>query len=239
MSGARAPHAAHVVTVSIGSVGDLPYRDRLIRSAFVKTPVAGSVMATELGLRGDEQGDRSKHGGPDKAICVFPAEHYPHYDQLLDRRLAPPAFGENLTTRGLTEDHLCIGDVLRIGTALVQVSLPRNPCYKLAARHGVKQLPVWFERSGRTGWYLRVVTAGRLDAGCSIELADRPHPHATIGEANRVMHRDKRDRPGIRALLAVPELGDSWRRTFERRLRGDLGDATKRRYGPLDVEIEA
>jgi MOSC domain-containing protein YiiM len=229
----RAPHAARVLTVSVGSVGDLPYRDRSIRSAFVKAPLVGTVAATKLGLWGDEQGDRTKHGGPDKAICVFPSEHYPYYEQLLGRRLERPAFGENLTTWGLTEENVCIGDVLRIGTALVQVSLPRNPCYRLAARHGVKQFPLWFEHSGLTGFYLRVLELGKLCEGCPVELAHRRHRWATVAEANRVMHRDKRDWPAIQRMLALPELGDNWRRTFERRLTSEIEDASKRRYGPL------
>jgi len=232
MSGPRASHAARVLTVSVGAVGDLPYRDGSIRSAFVKTPVAGVVAATKLGLWGDEQGDRSRHGGPDKAICVFPAEHYPFYERLLGRRVERPAFGENLTTWGLTEENLCIGDVLRIGTALVQVSLPRSPCYRLAARHGAKALPLWFERTGRTGCYLRVLEVGQLCEGCPVELAYRPHRHATVAEANRVMHRDRRDWPALQAIVAVPELGASWRRTFERRLTGELEDPSRRRYGP-------
>lgn len=233
----RAPHAARVLTVSVGSVADLPYRHRSIRSAFVKKPVTGPVAATELGLRGDEHGDTTSHGGPDKAICVFPAEHYPHYEQLLERRLERPAFGENLTTWGLTEQDVCIGDVLRVGTALVQVSLPRNPCYRLAARHGVKRLPLWLERSGRTGFYLRVLEPGELSAGGPVELVHRHHAVVTIAEANRVMHHDKQDWPAIRALLALPELGESWRRTFGRRLSGEIEDASKRRYGPAADEI--
>jgi hypothetical protein len=139
-----------VLTVSVGPVRDLPYRDHSVRSAFVKAPVDGIVAATELGLWGDEQGDRTKHGGPDKAICVFPAEHYAHYEQLLGRRLQRPAFGENLTTWGLTEENACIGDVLRIGTALVQVSVPRSPCFRLAARHGVRKLPPASSSASRT-----------------------------------------------------------------------------------------
>jgi MOSC domain-containing protein YiiM len=222
-----------VLTVSVGTVADLPYRDRSIRSAFVKTPVAGTLAASELGLWGDEQGDRANHGGRDKAICVFPAEHYPHYEQRLGRRLERPAFGENLTTWGLTEENVCIGDVLRIGTSLVEVSLPRSPCYRLAARHGAKQLPLWFECSGLTGFYLRVLEPGKLCEGCPVELAHRHHPLATVAQANRVRHRDKRDWPAIQALLGVPELGESWRRTLERRLTGETEDATKRRWGPL------
>jgi MOSC domain-containing protein YiiM len=222
-----------VLAVSVGQVGDLAYRDRSIRSAFVKAPVAGPVAATRTGLWGDDQGDRSKHGGPDKAICVFPCEHYSHYERLLGRRLERPAFGENLTSCGMDEENVCIGDLLRVGTALVEVSLPRSPCYRLAARHGVKQLPLWFERSGRTGFYLRVLEVGQVWAGCSVELVHRPHRRATIAEANRVMHRDKRDWPAIGELLAIRQLGASWRRTFERRLGGEVEDPAPRRYGPL------
>lgn len=226
-----APHAARVLAVSRGAVGELPFRDTTVRSAFVKAPVRGPVAVTKLGVWGDEQGDRRRHGGPDKAICVFPVEHYPHYEGLLDRRLERPAFAENLTSWGVTEERVCIGDVLRIGTALAQVSLPRNPCFRLAARYEVKQLPLWFERSGRTGFYLRVLEPGKVCEGCPIELAHRLHRHATVAEANRVMHRDRRDWPAIRALL-VPELGPSWRETFERRLAGEIEDPTRRRYGP-------
>lgn len=226
-----------VLTISVGTVGDLPYRDRMIRSAFNKKPVHAQVPVTELGLVGDEQGDRAKHGGPDKALCVFSGENYEYYERLLGRRLDHPAFGENLTVEGLTENAVCIGDVLSIGDAMLQVSLPRNPCYRLGARYDVKELPLWFERSGRTGFYLRVLQEGTLNTGDGIEVLERPHPEATIAEANRVMHRDKRDVPAIRALL-VPELGHTWRRTLERRLRGEVEDPARRRYGP-DAVAEA
>ncbi|MFF4777043.1 MOSC domain-containing protein [Microtetraspora fusca] len=227
----RERSGARVLAVSVGAVGDLPWRDRAIRSAIAKKPVAGPVPVTALGLAGDEQGDRSRHGGPDKALCVFPVEHYRHYERLLERRLDRPAFGENLTTTGLNEGETRIGDVLRVGEAVLQVSLPRNPCYRLGARYGVRELPVWFERSGRTGFYLRVLSEGEVQAGDAIELLDRPRPHATIAEANRVMHHDRHDHAAVEALL-VPELGASWRRTFERRLAGQIDDPASRRYGP-------
>ncbi|WP_067793564.1 MOSC domain-containing protein [Actinomadura formosensis] len=227
----EARSGARVLTVSAGTAGDLPYRGRTIRSAFAKKPIDAPVMVTALGLAGDEQGDRVKHGGPDKAVCVFPSEHYRHYERLLGRRLDRPAFGENLTTSGLDEHEVCIGDVLRAGGAVLQVSLPRNPCYRLAARYGAGELPLWFERCGRTGFYTRVLQEGRVRAGDRIDLIDRLHPSATLAEANRLMHHDKRDLPAIRALL-VPELGHNWRRTFENRLGGTIEDPTRRRFGP-------
>ncbi|GAT71310.1 MOSC domain-containing protein [Planomonospora sp. ID91781] len=225
---------ARVLAVHIGTVADLPYRGRTIRSAFVKRETSGPVTVTTLGLCGDEQGDRAKHGGPDKAVCLFPAEHYPHYESRLGRRLDRPAFGENLTTCGLLEDDLCIGDVLRIGTALCEVSVPRNPCFRIGARHGATEFVLWMEHSGLTGCYLRVLRTGQVTAGCRIELIHRPHPDATVAEANRVMHRDRGDRPTIRRLLTVPQLGAAWRRTLSRRIAtGTAEDQTRRRYGPL------
>jgi len=224
---------ARVLAVHTGPVADLPFRDRTVRSAFAKREVVGPVGVTPLGLHGDEQGDRITHGGPDRAICVFPAEHYPSFEARLGRRLERPALGENLTTWGLREDNVCVGDLLSIGTALCEVSLPRNPCFKIGARHGTKDLVLWMERSGHTGLYLRVLRTGRLVAGCPVALAHRPHPHATVAEANRVLHRDRRDWPAMQALLAVPQLGASWRRTLERRLEaGQVEDPTRRREGP-------
>jgi len=225
---------ARVLAAHTGTVADLAFRDRTIRSAIVKTEVAGPVGVTPLGLHGDEHGDRVRHGGPDKAICVFPSEHYPAYEARLGRRLERPAFGENLTTWGLREDNVCLGDLLSIGTVLCEVSLPRNPCFRVGARHGTKDVVLWMEQTGHTGFYLRVLRTGRLVAGCPVALAHRAHPHATVAEANRVMHRDRRDWPAIEALLGVPQLGATWRRTFERRLEsGEIEDATRRRYGPL------
>ncbi|MGI5170102.1 MOSC domain-containing protein [Spirillospora sp. CA-253888] len=228
MSGAH----GRVLTVSTGRVDDLPYRGTVVRSAFVKAPVDGPVPATPLGLVGDEQGDLRKHGGPDKALCVFPAEHYAEYERRLGRRLERPAFGENLTTEGLAEDGVCIGDVLTVGSATCEVSMPRNPCFRLAARHGPKEMPLWFEQTGFTGFYLRVLEPGTLSAGCPVHLVERRYPHATIAEANRVMHRDKKDRAAMRSLLDTP-LGESWQRTLRTRLTGRTEDPATRRYGPL------
>jgi MOSC domain-containing protein YiiM len=225
---------AQVLAVHVGKVAELPYRDRTIRSALVKEEVVRPVGVTPLGLHGDEQGDRVKHGGPDKALCLFPAEHYAHYESQLGRRLERPAFGENLTAWGLREDNVCIGDLLSIGTTLCEVSLPRNPCFRVGARHGTKDFVLWMEDSGLTGFYLRVLRIGQIVASGRVELAHRPHPHATVAEANRVMHHDKRDWPVVQSLLAVPQLGAYWRRTFERRLEdGVIEEPSRRRYGPL------
>jgi len=222
-----------VEAVHVGRVADLPFSGGVVRSAFAKRAVTGPIGVAVGGLDGDEQGDRRHHGGPDKAICVYPAEHYPWFSSCLGRPAPRPALGENLTVRGAVEDDVCVGDRWRIDAVVAEVSLPRNPCFKVGARHRVRDAVRWMERTGRTGYYLRVLEPGALATGAVIELLERPHPAATIAEANRVMHHDPLDRAALTALLAAPALGDSWRRTFERRLAdGVVEDATGRRLGP-------
>lgn len=227
---------ARVLAVHAGAVADLPHRDRTIRSAIDKRPLDGRVRVAALGIDGDEHGDTVKHGGPEQALCVFAAEHYAHYERLLGGPLARPAFGENLTTAGVGEHDVCVGDVLRIGSALCEVSAPRSPCYRVGARHAARRFPLWMEESGRTGFYLRVVRAGRLAAGDAVELVHRAHPHATIAACNRVKHRDRGDLAATAALL-VPALGASWRATFERRLAGAVEDPAPRRFGPAGGRV--
>lgn len=223
---------ARVESVQTGAVADLPYRDRTMRSAFVKTGREGWVTVGALRFDADEHGDPAHHGGPNKALCAFPVEHYAHYSRWLGRELRPAAFGENLTCRGWTETDVCIGDVVLIEGVRCQVSSPRNPCYRLGARHGEPELVLEMEGSGRTGWYLRVLEAGRVRAGSPMWLEQRLHPHLTVAEANRRMHRDRSDRAGMERLVACPELGASWRRAGTRRLQGRLEDPRRRRIGP-------
>lgn len=220
-----------VVATASGGLTDLAHGGRMVRSGIRKHVRPDGIRATPDGVVGDRQGDTVAHGGPDKALCVFPSEHYPHYAGRLGRPLAPPAFGENLTTSGLLETDVCIGDLLAVGPVLVEVSVPRNPCYRLGALYGERQLPVWVEQCGRTGFYLRVREGGRIVPGCAVTLVRRTRPEATVAMANRVMHHDRGDVEGMRTLVGVPELTASWRRRFARRLEGEVDDQARRRYG--------
>ena len=137
--------------------------------------IEGPVAFTALGAAGDEQADRVNHGGPDKAILAYSAEHYREWRTELDRPELPfGAFGENVTIAGLTEADMCIGDRWWAGDVLFEVSQPRQPCWKLARRWRVKSLPAKVIQTGRTGWYLRVLADGELRAGAELELIDRP-----------------------------------------------------------------
>jgi MOSC domain-containing protein YiiM len=183
------------------------------------------------GLEGDAQADLRVHGGPDKAVCVYPTEHLAPWSERLGRRLAPAAFGENFSVTGLLESDVCLGDVYRVGTALVQVTQPRQPCYKLATRQGEPQFALWVQETGRTGYYFRCLEPGEVRPGDAITLVKRPAPGCTIAEANRLLHHDKRDGAGLERLLAVEALSASLRRTFEEYLAGTPADPAIRLQG--------
>lgn len=211
---------ARLVSLNIGKPRPLIHRNKSIPSGIVKTPVSGSLRLGGIGLEGDAQADLENHGGPEKAVCVYPLEHYPHWAARLGRELEPGAFGENFTTGEILESEVCIGDTYQVGSASVQVSQPRQPCFKLAARHGVKELALWVQEIGFTGFYFRCLEPGEVSAGDSIMLIERPALSVSIDEANRVMHHDKYDAVGIERLLDVPELSVSWQRTLEKRISG-------------------
>lgn len=209
---------ARVHSLQVGRPKPLAYRDGQILTAFARSATSGPVALGAEGLEGDEVADKVNHGGPDKAVCAYPLEHYPYWAERLDRELPAAAFGENFTTEGLLEHELRIGDVFRVGGALVQVSQPRSPCYKIAARHGIKQLTAWVQQTGRTGFYFRVLEPGEVETGSALELVERPGHTVTVAEVNRVAFHDKDDLDGVRAVLAAGALTDSWRVWFAERL---------------------
>ncbi|WP_051791107.1 MOSC domain-containing protein [Amycolatopsis jejuensis] len=220
-----------VRTVSTGPVVPLPWRGGTVLSGFRKTPVEGRVEVGKLGLAGDEQGDRKHHGGPHKAVLLYPAEHYPQWtDRLGD--LTPPSFGENLTTTGIMETDAVMGALYVVGTVILQVTQPRRPCYKLAAYHGIPDLAVQTQRTGRTGIYCRVLRPGYVETGDGIELLHEPEHGITVAEVHRVINVDRHDLVAANRLLDHPEiLPESWIRLLRTRLDGRLDDQTSRLHG--------
>lgn len=203
-------------------------------TGFYKEPVAGAVWLGATNLAGDGQADLVNHGGRDKAVNVYPAEHYWHWETELGiPNLPGGAFGENFTTvRGL-EAEVCIGDVYELGAAVVQISQPRQPCWKLARRWGIKDLALRVQQTGRTGWYFRVLREGEVEAGHPFVLADRPHPEWTVSAANDVMHHRKADVEAARALASCAALSESWRASLLRRASCGKAESTAARIeGP-------
>lgn len=207
-----------------GSSADRPWT-----TGFIKLAVAGPVWLGRTNLAGDGQADLVNHGGPDKAVCVYPAAHYPPWRADLALPLEYGAFGENVTVGGLTEVDVCIGDVWAVGAAVVQVSQPRQPCWKLARRWAVKDLAIRVQQTGRTGWYFRAVREGAVEAGVPLTLIERPQPDWTVGRANEVMHHRKTDFALAAELAEVPALSASWRATLRNRAEKHVRPDTSKR----------
>ena len=195
--------------------GDPPWRSRL--SGIFKKPVAGVVWLGATNLAGDAQADRKNHGGADKAVNVYSADHFPDWRVRLARPdLTNGAFGENFTVAELDEETVCIGDSYAIGAARVQVTQPRQPCWKLARKWDVKDLVVQVEQTRRTGWYLRVLQEGEIEANLPIVLLDRPHPEWTVARAFAAMRDRKADPATAAELAAIPTLAADWRKALVR-----------------------
>ena len=210
-----------LLSVNVSLPKEVPYKGATITTGIFKEPVVGRVRVRTLNVDGDSQADRKVHGGPDMAVYAYPVEHYPYWQAELERTPFPSGqFGENLTLEGLTEEWVRVGDRFRVGGALLQVTQPRIPCYKLALRMGTgPDFLRRFRDSGRLGFYLRVLEEGEVGAGDAIERVDSDPCSVTIAEFIRA-HRDgSRDPDSLRRVLASRDLGDAWRIRLESRLK--------------------
>ena len=200
--------------VLIGTV--VPFRGPDEPSAIAKRPVAAPVAVTALGLAGDEQADRVHHGGRDKAIHQYPFDHYAHWRATLgDHPLlaGPGGFGENVSTTGITDETVCLGDRFRLGTALVEISHGRKPCWKLGHRFARPELTALVVRTGRAGWYYRVIEPGTVGPGDLLALQDRPLPQWPVSRlfALLIGGVHKPDPAALRELADLPVLAEAWR----------------------------
>lgn len=197
-----------------------------------KRPVRGPIRLQQQHLDGDGQADLIHHGGVDKAVCVYPSEHWAHWSSVLQQQLIGGEFGENFTLEGLTETDVCIGDIFSVGSAIVQVSQPRQPCWKLARRWQIKDLAVQVEQTGFTGWYFRVLKEGVVESHIPLRLMDRPCPEWTVTTANRIMHQEYSNLKAAEHLSLCPMLSSSWQHTLRQRSRQHKGpDPQQRQFG--------
>jgi len=186
--------------------------DRPWRTGFYKAPVRGPVWLGRTNLAGDGQGNRKVHGGPDKAVLAYAAAHYALWRAELEMPDLPHgAFAENFTVSNLNEATVCVGDIYAVGDARVQVSQPRQPCSNITRRWRINDLTQRVEATGRTGWYLRVLSEAFVEAGEALELLERPSPDWSIVRATRAMQRRAIDAEEAAALAALPGLSIAWR----------------------------
>ncbi|RDK92744.1 MOSC domain-containing protein YiiM [Enterobacillus tribolii] len=217
--------------VYIGAIADY---DGSRPSAIAKRQVSGSVMLTALGLEGDEQAEKRHHGGPDRALCHYPREHYAfwqrQYPQQADLFCAP-AMGENLSTLGMTEESVFIGDIYRWGEALIQVTQPRSPCFKLNYHTGIERFAVQMQDCGYCGWLYRVVAEGMVGRHHGLELASR-NSDVSVAEAIAIAFQMPFDAGEYRRLMSAAGLSASWSRTMQQRLlNGKIEDMNQRLLG--------
>ncbi len=214
-----------LVSVNVGVPREVQRKGRAVSSAIFKEPVAGRVMLRSLNLEGDRQADLSVHGGPDKAVYAYPAEHYAFWQNELKRELPFGMFGENLTTESLLEHAVQIGDRFRIGSAELIVTQPRLPCYKLGMKFEADDMVKRFLASGRTGFYFSVAREGELGSGDRIELIARDANRAAVSDITR-LYVTKRytdsDLETLRRAVRMDALPENWKEHFQERLERAL-----------------
>lgn len=190
-----------------------------MRTSIWKSPRQGRVRVERENLEGDRQSDLTVHGGPEKAIYVYPSEHYAFWRaELPDMDLGWGAFGENLTSVGLLEPEVMIGDELHIGSAAFRVTQPRMPCFKLGIRFGSDEMVKRFLRSGRTGFYLAVVREGDVGAGDAIDITAHNPAGLSVADVTALYGRDAENQTLLRRAVDSPALPEDWREYFRKRL---------------------
>ena len=225
-----APQAPSVLVGALAPLGP----DGIV-SGIAKTITAGPWRITPHGIEGDAQGDRKHHGGAEKALHHYPREHYAAWSNQLNVHpllQRAGAFGENFSTTGWTERNVCIGDVVRFGSVVLQLSQGRQPCFRLNRRFGRDDMAVLVQRTGRTGWYYRVREPGVVADGAELTLVDRPQPDWPLSRLVHLLYVDTRNRDALAQAIEVAELADGWRALFRRRLETDgIEDWRKRLTG--------
>jgi MOSC domain-containing protein YiiM len=206
-----------VISVNVGQPQEIETPRGVVLTSIFKAPVEGRIPVRGHNIVGDRQADLSVHGGPSKAIYAYAFEHYPYWTETLKRELTPGHFGENLTTEGLLESEVSIGDEYRVGTALLKVTQPRMPCAKLALRFDLPTMVKLFWKSGFSGLYFGVVEEGDIAAGDPIELVQRMPDSVSIADVVRTYKGETTDAALLDRVLASPISGSWKQEILERR----------------------
>jgi len=204
--------AQQVLSINLGQLREMPFAGTTITTGFFKEPVFGPVNAGPLGLEGDVQADLTVHGGLDKAVYAYPREHYNTWEALLGESALPPgSFGENLTTEGLTESQVFIGDVFRVGETLLQVTQPRSPCFKLQIRFGRPDAVALFVKQGRPGWYTSVLQGGLVRRNDRIELVERMQSIVSIADVWTYCFTRSATKDDLKQVASLDVLPSFWK----------------------------
>ena len=207
-----------LLAISVALPATIDFESRTVVTGICKEPVDTPVMARKLGLAGDGQADLDAHGGGDKAIYVYSNDNYRYWQQQFEwPEIIYGRFGENLTVEGMTDEQIHIGDTLTIGALKVQVTQPRIPCYKLGLKMGMADFPRRFLRSGRVGFYLRVLEEAEISVGAAFEVIERDPVGLTIKESVQALLPGPEQQSVIERVLAIKALSAAWRVSLEKR----------------------
>jgi MOSC domain-containing protein YiiM len=208
-----------LLSINVGGPREVQWRRKTVLTSIFKAPVSGRIRVNRLNLVGDQQSDLTVHGGVDKAVYVYPSEHYEYWrEQLPDFPLPWGAFGENFTSEGLLEGAVRIGDRLRIGTAEFAVTQPRMPCFKLGIRFDRADMVKRFLQSGRSGFYLSVSQEGEVTAGDTVTFIARDEHAVSVADVVSLYAADGANQDLLRRASNLPALPESWRDYFRQRL---------------------
>jgi MOSC domain-containing protein YiiM len=208
-----------LLSVNVSQPTEIAHGRGTVSTGIFKKPVAGRIMLRALNLDGDGQADLANHGGIHRAAYAYSIENYDYWRRELGRAdLGFGQFGENFTVRGMVEDDIHIGDVFRVGDALVEVTQPRPPCFKLGIKMGMARFPKLFLASGRVGFYLRVLDEGEVGAGDVFERVESDPERVTVREMSHLLFFDPENLEGAERALRIRALSPGWRGSFEERL---------------------
>jgi len=220
-----------LLSLNIGLPKEVTYGGKVIHTGINKKQVKEPVYLSFVKFNGDGQADLVHHGGVDKAVCVYTGDHYPYWEKELNQDLVYGAFGENITVSGMHEEDVCIGDTFELGQAIVQVTQPRQPCFKLAKKYNIPKLPLYFQETGYTGFYFRVLKEGWVSSVDTLKKLQSDPKGVSVAFANRIMHKEKQNIEGVKRILEVNALSNSWRKSFEKCIRGEEINTKERLEG--------
>ncbi|MDO3409726.1 MOSC domain-containing protein [Saccharibacillus sp. CPCC 101409] len=220
-----------ICSLNIGKIECFEYEGKQVLSAITKKSTKKQVFLSALGFQGDEQANKIRHGGSDKAVCAYPVEYYRDWERELERELPFGSFGENLTVQGMRESEVHVGDIFDWGDTKLEVTQPRPPCHKLAKKFNYPRLPVLFQELGRTGFLMRVLQEGWVSIESPV-VRSYAHPAAISIEAiNEALYTDIPNKELLMNILKLEALSPSVVTTFKLRLAGHRDDSSNRLHG--------
>ncbi|KAB8129350.1 MOSC domain-containing protein [Gracilibacillus oryzae] len=208
-----------VISLNVGKPQTYKFGEQILHTGFVKKPAKDACFLTKTGFKEDGQADLKNHGGEEKALLMYSEDHYPYWKNLYKQNFTYPAFGENITVKGLTEKELYIGDVFKIGEAVIQVAQPRQPCYKIAVYHQLKDITAVVTNTGYSGYYFRVLQEGEVSNSDKLEKIEESYVKVTPFDIFECLFHDRENRDRMEEYRSIPALSANVKNTLSKRIR--------------------